>query len=72
MTELISIVSEHYAQFEAGKAENPDLYDPKDEFNFSEYAIFQHIPFDFKQALASNHRGTFPKTWAAEGKNFID
>jgi hypothetical protein len=72
MSEAIAIVGEHYAEFEAEKLDHPEMYDQKDEFNFEEYAIFQHIPTDFKSILTTNHRGTFPKTWAAEGVNFID
>ena len=72
MAELITIVGEHFAEFEAEKRENSDMYDQDYEFNFEGYAIFQHIEFDFEKALASNHRGTMPKSWRAEGENFID
>ena len=72
LDEMIAIVATHKAEFDADKAQYPDMYEPDEEFYFDEYEIYQKADVDFRKVLTTHKRGTMPKSWRAEGENFID
>lgn len=72
LDELLSLVAEDVASYEAEKSQNPEWFDESDEFDFENYEVLQKVNVDFKKILTTNKRGTIPKSWRAEGENFID
>jgi len=49
-----------------------NFYLNNEEFDWDNYEVFERIKVDFKNILTTNHRGSFPKSYRAEGVNFID
>lgn len=49
-----------------------NFYLNDEEFDWDNYEVFERIKVDFKNILTTNHRGSFPKSYRAEGVNFID
>jgi len=72
LDEAIQHVQQDYKDFLADKEEYPDCYDADDQFWFDVYEIKQVVDVNLEEVITTNHRGTFPKSWRAEGENFID
>jgi len=46
-------------------------FEPGEDF-FYEFEVMKPVDFQFQKFLTTDKRDTFPKTFAVEGKNFID
>ena len=72
LDEAVQFVQQEYKDFLTDKAEFPECYDEEEKFYFEDFEIKHVVEIDLEKTITTNHRGTFPKSWRAEGENFID